>query len=64
MAPARRGRRTAKERLELALQLLRDSTFDTLLTGESRFEELPDVMARLSDGSLPALCHTISYDEG
>jgi threonine dehydrogenase-like Zn-dependent dehydrogenase len=64
VAPARRGRRTAKERLELALQLLRDSTFDTLLTGESRFEELPDVMARLSDGSLPALCHTISYDEG
>jgi threonine dehydrogenase-like Zn-dependent dehydrogenase len=64
VAPARRGRRTAKERLELALQLLRDPRFDTLLTGESRFEELPDVMARLSDGSLPALCHTISYDEG
>ncbi len=27
----------------------------------SRFDELPEVMARLADGSLPALCHTISY---
>ena len=26
------------------------------------FDELPDVMARLADGSLPALCHTITYD--
>ncbi len=32
--------------------------------GESRFDELPDVMARLAAGSLPALCHTITYDEG
>jgi hypothetical protein len=23
---------------------------------------LPDVMARLAAGSLPALCHTITYD--
>ena len=29
-----------------------------------RFDELPDVMARLAAGSLPALCHTIAYDEG
>ncbi len=34
------------------------------MTGESPFEELPDVMPRLADGSLPALCHTISYGEG
>ena len=34
------------------------------VTGESRFDELPDVMARLAAGSLPALCHTITYDEG
>ena len=32
--------------------------------GESRFDELPDVMARLAAGSLPALCHTITYGEG
>ena len=28
------------------------------------FEELPEVMARLADGSLPALCHTITYGRG
>ena len=30
----------------------------------SRFDELPEVMARLAAGSLPALCHTITYGEG
>jgi threonine dehydrogenase-like Zn-dependent dehydrogenase len=61
VSPARRGRRTTAERLALALELLRDPAFDALLTGQSRFCELPDVMARLAEGSLPALCHTISY---
>lgn len=61
VAAARRGRRTAAERLALALDLLRDPAFDALITGVSRFEELPDVMARLAGGSLPALCHTLSY---
>ena len=61
LSPARASRRTSAERLALALELLRDPAFDALLTGESRFEELPDVMARLAAGSLPALCHTITY---
>lgn len=61
---AQRGRRTGSERLALALQLLRDPAFDALITGTSRFAELPDVMAALVDGSLPALCHTLRYDEG
>jgi NADPH:quinone reductase-like Zn-dependent oxidoreductase len=64
LSPARRGRRTTTERLELALQLLRDPAFDALVSGRSRFCELPDVMARLAAGSLPALCHTITYDGG
>jgi threonine dehydrogenase-like Zn-dependent dehydrogenase len=64
LSPARASRRTAADRLELALELLRDPAFDALLTGESRFDELPDVMARLADGSLPALCHSITYGEG
>jgi threonine dehydrogenase-like Zn-dependent dehydrogenase len=59
-----RARRTAADRLALALELLRDPAFDALLTGESRFDELPDVMARLAAGSLPALCHTITYGAG
>ena len=62
VSPARSGRRTRADRLALALELLRDPAFDVLLTGESRFDELPDVMPRLAAGSLPALCHTIIYD--
>ena len=62
VAPARRDRRTPRDRLALALDLLRDPAFDALLTGESPFAELPDVMARLADGTLPAICHTITYD--
>ena len=62
VAAVRRGRRSATERLALALDLLRDPAFDAMITGVSRFDELPDVMTRLADGSLPALCHTISYD--
>ena len=64
VSPARAARRTAADRLALALELLRDPAFDALLTGESRFDELPEVMARLAAGSLPALCHTITYGEG
>ncbi len=64
VAAARRARRTHAERLALALRLLDDPAFDVLLTGESRFEELPDLMPKLADGSVPALCHTITYDPG
>jgi hypothetical protein len=52
------------DRLVLALDLLRDPAFDALLSGDSPFDELPEVMARLADGSLGALCHTITYAEG
>ncbi len=62
VSPARRGRHTKSDRLALALDLLRDPAFDALLTGESRFTDLPDVMPRLAAGTLPALCHTITYD--
>jgi NADPH:quinone reductase-like Zn-dependent oxidoreductase len=64
VSPARAGRRTPADRMALALELLRDPAFDALLTGESQFGELPEVMARLADGSLPAVCHTITYGEG
>ncbi|MEE6261583.1 zinc-dependent alcohol dehydrogenase [Plantactinospora sonchi] len=62
VAPARRPSRGYADRLALALELLRDPAFDTLLTGRSRFEDLPDVLHRLSTGDLPALCHLIEYD--
>ena len=63
VAPARRRNRTTGQRLELALELLRDPAFDALLTGTSPFAQLPQVMERLVDGRLPALCHTISYED-
>jgi hypothetical protein len=64
VSPARSARRTAGDRMALALDLLRDPAFDALVTEQSPFQELPDVMARLASGSLAALCHTISYGEG
>jgi threonine dehydrogenase-like Zn-dependent dehydrogenase len=64
VAVARRTRRTRADRLALALGLLRDPAFDVLLTGSSPFSELPGVLARLATGELPALCHTITYQEG
>jgi threonine dehydrogenase-like Zn-dependent dehydrogenase len=63
LSPARVGTRTSAERLALALELLRDPAFDVLLSGRSRFRELPDVMTQLAAGRLSALCHTISYEE-
>ncbi|HZR96755.1 MAG TPA: zinc-binding alcohol dehydrogenase [Gaiellaceae bacterium] len=64
VSPARAARRTTADRLALALELLRDPAFDVLVTGESRFDELPEVMAGLASGSVPALCHTITYGGG
>ncbi|MCW8384619.1 zinc-dependent alcohol dehydrogenase [Streptomyces justiciae] len=60
VSPARAGR-TYADRLALALELLADPALDTLITGESRFEELPEVMPRLATGEIPALCHRIRY---
>ncbi|WNV82643.1 dehydrogenase [Umezawaea sp. Da 62-37] len=53
--------RTYAERMALALDLLADPVFDALITGESGFDELPEVMPRLASGELPALCHRIDY---
>jgi threonine dehydrogenase-like Zn-dependent dehydrogenase len=64
IAPARRHTRSPADRRALALELLRDPAFDVLLTGSSPFAELPDVLPQLADGSLRAICHTISYGEG
>ena len=61
VATARRARRAPAERRAVAVDLLRDAAFDVLLTGRSAFEDLPAVMAKLADGSLPALCHTVRY---
>jgi threonine dehydrogenase-like Zn-dependent dehydrogenase len=61
IAPARRGRRSHADRRTIALELLRDPVFDALITGECRFDELPDVLPRLAGGTLPAMCHLVTY---
>ncbi|BDM68967.1 dehydrogenase [Streptomyces nigrescens] len=61
VSPARRARRGYADRMALALELLADPAFDALITGESAFEELPQVLPRLASGDLPALCHRIRY---
>jgi threonine dehydrogenase-like Zn-dependent dehydrogenase len=63
VAASRRHRRSTADRLALALELLRDPAYDALLTGSSPFHELPEVMAALAAGRLPALCHTIRYPD-
>lgn len=63
VAPARRASRSHKDRLALALDLLRDPAFDALISGESPFERLPEVLAELAAGARPALAHVITYAE-
>ncbi|KAA1423320.1 zinc-binding alcohol dehydrogenase [Mumia zhuanghuii] len=61
LSPARAHRRTTRDRLRLALELLHDDAFDVLLTGRSRFEDLPVTMARLVSGTGAPLCHVVDY---
>ena len=61
VSPARRDRRTYADRMALALRLLADPALDVLVTGESPFEDLPQVLPRIAGGDLPALCHRITY---
>lgn len=60
--PSHRAPRwTYARRMTLALELLRDPVLDVLITGESTFEELPEVMARLAHEPGHTLCHRIRY---
>jgi NADPH:quinone reductase-like Zn-dependent oxidoreductase len=63
VARRRRGARTPRDRLTLALGLLEDAAFDTLLTGDSPWSDLPAVMARLATGGSGELCHTIDWKD-
>ena len=59
VAASKRARWDHRRRLNLALSLLTDPSLDALITGESDFEALPDVMPALAAGD--ALCHRIRY---
>jgi threonine dehydrogenase-like Zn-dependent dehydrogenase len=61
VSPSRRARRTHRDRLALALDLLRDPVFDCLLSETSPFAALPDTMARLAENPGDTLCHVVTY---
>jgi len=61
VAPARRANHSRRDRLRLALELLCDPVFDSLITGDSSFEDLPQTMARLVDDPGDTLCHVVTY---
>lgn len=63
VSPAARSGRGYAERMALALDLLADPALDALVTGESAFDELPDLLPKLASGELPALCHRIRYED-
>ena len=64
VAPAMRPRWDRRRRMAKALELLADPALDALITGESRFEELPRVLPQLARAPRGTLCHRIVYDSG
>jgi NADPH:quinone reductase-like Zn-dependent oxidoreductase len=62
VASSQRPRWDFRRRMSFALASLADPALDALITGESAFESLPQVMASLADGNLDALCHRIRYE--
>lgn len=63
ISTAQRSRWTPRRRMELVLRLLADPCLDVLITGESRFEELPVVLKTLSERPGNTLCHRIHYTD-
>lgn len=63
IAAARRARWSHRQRLCKALELLDDPALDALVTGESRFADLPQTMARLAASPAGTLCHRVRYDD-
>jgi 2-desacetyl-2-hydroxyethyl bacteriochlorophyllide A dehydrogenase len=61
VATSQRARWDTSRRMALALSLLRDPVLDTLITGESGFETLPEVMVELAGAAGDTLCHRVRY---
>lgn len=59
--PGQRARWDTRRRLHLALGLLTDHALDALISGESDFESLPQVMSTLAETPGDTLCHRIRY---
>ncbi|WP_163559343.1 zinc-binding alcohol dehydrogenase [Halomonas sp. NO4] len=50
-----------RRRLALALALLADARLDALISGESDFRDLPELMPELAAGGGEVLCHRLRY---
>jgi len=61
LPPERTPRWSRERRMRMALRLLGDPTLDVLISGESDFDELPEVLEQLSVNPAGALCHRIRY---
>jgi 2-desacetyl-2-hydroxyethyl bacteriochlorophyllide A dehydrogenase len=61
VAAAQRARWSHGRRMELVMQLLESAELDALVTGESPFDELPAVLARLATSPGYTLTHRIAY---
>jgi threonine dehydrogenase-like Zn-dependent dehydrogenase len=61
VAATQRARWDNARRMQLALSMLADPVLDALITGESDFEALPQVMVQLATAPGDTLCHRIRY---
>ena len=62
VATSRRARWSHARRLAKVMDLLADPALDALISGESRFDDLPDVMPRILGAAGGVLCNRIRYD--
>jgi threonine dehydrogenase-like Zn-dependent dehydrogenase len=61
VAAAQRARWSHARRMELVLRLLAHAELDSLITADSPFDELPQVLAQLAGSPGYTLCHRIVY---
>jgi 2-desacetyl-2-hydroxyethyl bacteriochlorophyllide A dehydrogenase len=61
VAESQRSRWDSRRRMQLALSLLVHAELDAVITGESDFEELPQIMPKLAASAGDTLCHRIRY---
>lgn len=61
IAASQRSRWDHARRMQLVMRLLDDDRLDRLITGESAFDELPELMPALADDGRGTLCHRIAY---
>lgn len=61
VAPAMRGRRTHRQRLELALSLLDDPALDVLISQDIAFADLPRAMPEVLGAQRRTLCARVNY---